>query len=339
MTLSTKMTFELRGNGGNLVGSEWIAAEGEIVDETPTDLELFLRRFGYTENQAGWSVRFHSPGGSLESGIRLGELIRHLKLNTEIGRTEPDEYGHWKRAPGYCASACAFAFIGGLWREASGGELGLHQFHRPISLRNPTAKLFTSLDLSEDQIMSAILIDYAFRMCVDPRFVSFAASTPPKEMRFLDEKEVTELKVRWFPKEFEPWSIEASGSGVVAITRSRDRTRTATFFYSADGNAIIVIEDEDTGVNTEWLASAYGVVDEVTAFDLQFPKTALKPSYDGGKLTLEFTLKGIDSCTVTRSKWCGVGVDGPRYMVGSLSYVLPRGGAENAIRVAIKNPL
>ena len=332
------MTFHLRGNGGNYVGAEWVAAEGAIVDDTPADLESFLRSFGHAENPGGWSVRFHSPGGSLESGIRLGELIRHLKLNTEIGRTEPDECGHWKRAPGYCASACAFAFIGGLWREASGGELGLHQFYDQISLRNPTAKLFTSLDISDHQIVSATLIDYAFRMGVDPRFVSIAASTPPLEMRFLDEEEVTELKVRWFPKEFEPWSIEPSGAGVVAITRSRDRTRTATFFYSVDGNPRILIEDEDTGVDTEWLANAYGVVDEVTAFDLRFPKTALKPSYDGRKLTLEFTLKGVDDSTVTRSKWCGVGVDGPRYMVGALSYVLPRDEAEIAMRVAVRNP-
>ena len=336
VTNNGKMTFLLRGNGGNLVGSEWIAAEGVIVDETPADLELFLRGFGHAENPGGWSIRFHSPGGSLESGIRLGELIRQLKLNTEIGRTEPDEYGHWKRAAGYCASACAFAFIGGLWREASGGELGLHQFYNQISLQNPTAKLFTSLDVSSHQIISATLIDYAFRMGVDPRFISIAASTPPLKMRFLDEREVTELRVRWFPKEFEPWSIEPSGAGVIAITHSRDRTRTATFFYLADGCPRIKIEDLDSSVDAKWLADAYEAVDEVIAFDLRFPKTALIASYSRGKLTLEFRLDGQ---SVARARWCSIGVDGPRYMVGALSYALPKDGAEIAIEVAAKNPL
>ncbi len=88
-----KMTFHLRGNGGNLVGSEWIAAEGEIVSETATDLENFIKSFGYSENPGGWSIRLNSPGGDLEGGIRLGELIRKLKLNTEIGATEPDFMG------------------------------------------------------------------------------------------------------------------------------------------------------------------------------------------------------------------------------------------------------
>jgi hypothetical protein len=113
-TAAGKMTFHLRGNGGNLAGSEWIAAEGEIVPETAADLENFIRSFGPSENPGGWSVRLNSPGGDLAGGIRLGELIRKLKLDTEIGATEPDSYGHWKRAPGHCASACAFAFLGGL---------------------------------------------------------------------------------------------------------------------------------------------------------------------------------------------------------------------------------
>jgi hypothetical protein len=74
------MTFHLRGNGGNYVGAEWIAAEGEIMDETADDLEAYMKSFGYTENPGGWCVRFNSPGGSLSGGIRLGELIRKLGL-------------------------------------------------------------------------------------------------------------------------------------------------------------------------------------------------------------------------------------------------------------------
>jgi hypothetical protein len=84
------MTFHLRGNGGNHAAAEWIAAEGEIADDAEHDLEAFVKSFGHTENQGGWCVRFNSPGGSLAGGIRLGEAIRKLKLDTEIGRPEPD---------------------------------------------------------------------------------------------------------------------------------------------------------------------------------------------------------------------------------------------------------
>jgi hypothetical protein len=189
----------VRGNGGNLVGSEWIAAEGEIVPETATDLENFIKNFGFAENPGGWTVRFNSPGGDLAGGIRLGELIRKLRLETEIGATEPDSYGHWKRAPGRCASACGFAFLGGLSRYASGGELGVHQYYNAISLKEPSAKIFDSLDISRQQFILAILIEYVFRMGVDPRFVSSAASTPPYEMKFLDDQMLDDLNVRAFP--------------------------------------------------------------------------------------------------------------------------------------------
>lgn len=160
------MTFNLRSSGGNYVGAEWIAAEGEIIDETADDLERYLKSFGHAENPGGWSVRFNSRGGTLPGGIRLGELIRKLKLNTEIGGTEADGL-HWKRVTGCCASACAFAYLGGLSRDASGGELGVHQFHDEISLRDPSAKIFNSLDMSQHQFISAMLIDYTFRMGVD----------------------------------------------------------------------------------------------------------------------------------------------------------------------------
>jgi hypothetical protein len=248
LTGSNKMTFHLRGNGGNLVGSEWIAAEGEIVDETADDLEVFMKHFGHQENPGGWSVRFNSPGGSLSGGIRLGELIRRLKLDTEIGGTEPDGI-HWKGVPGQGASACAFAFLGGLSRNVSGGELGVHQFYDEISLRDPSAKVFNSLDMSEHRFVSAMLIEYVFRMGVDPRFVSIAASTPPREMHFLNEQMLDDLKVRWSPKKFEPWSIEPRGEGVVAITRSRDNTRTATVVCRADQTVRLAIVANATTIS------------------------------------------------------------------------------------------
>jgi hypothetical protein len=334
-----KMTFHLRGNGGNLVGSEWIAAEGEIVPETATDLENFIKSFGYSENPGGWSVRLNSPGGDLAGGIRLGELIRKLKLGTEIGATESDSYGHWKRAPGHCASACAFAFLGGLSRYASDGELGVHQFYAEIALRDPSAKVFDSLDMSQHQFVSAMLIDYVFRMGVDPRLVSIAASTPPMEMRFLDEQLLDELNVKWYPKDFEPWSIEPSGAGVIAVTQSKDRTRAAKFSFFTDGTPTLTIEDECPDIDDKWLSDALAVVEKVVAFDRDFPKDALKAKLSNGKLTLEFTLIGIDGKVISASKWPGVGVDGPRYMWGPFTYLVPKQNAETAIGVASKNCL
>ncbi len=337
MAPNTKMTFHLRGNGGNHGGAEWIAAEGEIVPETATDLENFIKSYGH--NPDGWSVRLNSPGGDLAGGLRLGELIRELKMDTEIGATEPDSYGHWKRVPGHCASACAFAFLGGLSRYASIGELGVHQFYNEIALRDPSAKVFDSLDMSQHQLVSATLIDYAFRMGVDPRLVSIAASTPPNEMQFLDEHLLDDLNVKWDPKDFDPWSIEPSGAGVIAITRSKDRTRAAKFSFLSDGTPTLTIEDKSFNIDNEWLSAALAVVEKVVAFDLDFPKDVLKAKLCDGILTLKFTLVGIDGRVIVASKWPGVGVDGPRYMCGTFTYLVPKANAEIAIAVASKNCL
>jgi hypothetical protein len=49
----------------------------------------------------------------------------------------------------------------------------------------------------------------------DPRFVAIASATPPDQMHFLDTEELELLNVNWRPKDFEPWSIEPSGRGVI----------------------------------------------------------------------------------------------------------------------------
>lgn len=334
-----KMTFHLRGNGGNLAGSEWIAAEGEIVRETATDLENFIKNLGYSENPGGWNVRLNSSGGDLAGGVILGELIRTLKLGTEIGATVSDAYGNWERAPGHCASACAFAFLGGLSRYASGGELGVHQFYNEIAVRDPSAKVFDSLDMSQHQFVSAMLIDYVFRMGVDPRLVSIAASTPPEEMQCLSEQLLDDLNVRWYPKDFKPWSIEPSGSGVIAITRSKDKTRAAKFSFLSNGTPILSIEDNQPDIDEEWLSSALVTVRKVVAFDLDFPKETLKATLCNGVLFLEFTLKGIDGKVISNSEWHGVSVEGPRYMLAPFTYLVPKQNAQVAIGIASRNHL
>ena len=192
----------------------------------------------------------------------------------------------------------------------------MHQFYNEISLRDPSARVFSSLDMSEHQFISAILIDYVFRMGVDPRFVSAAASTPPLEMKFLDEQTLESLKVRWNPKEFEPWSIEPRGAGVIAITRSRDRTKTATFGCYADGIPRLTIEDQHFDrIGIEWIKDAMKVIEGVQAFDLNFPKDVLQlQSFDGAPV-LQFDLRGVDGRTIATADWAGVSVDGPRLML------------------------
>ncbi|WP_316186926.1 MULTISPECIES: hypothetical protein [unclassified Bradyrhizobium] len=333
------MRFDLRDNGGNLAGCEWIAAEGVITDTTADNLRAFLDSFGHTHNPGRPAIRFHSPGGSLSGGIKLGELVRQLKFDTEVGQSQPDEYGHWRRAPGFCASACSFAFLGGLHRSVSAGEFGVHQFYNELSLRDPFAKLFSALDVSHHQLVSAMLIDYVYRMGVDPRLVSLASSVLPEQMHFLAEEELNDLKVRWHPKEFQPWSIVPMGGGIAAATHSRDRTRFAHFLYREDGVPTLLITNTEPHLTQERLDTAVKDIASVEAFGLVFPSSALNVRFKDNVLALEYSLKGVDSLIVETSRQRLVGVDGPRYILNTFSYLMPEQNAKIAIDLAAKNPV
>jgi hypothetical protein len=333
-----KMTFHSRSIGGNTAGSEWIAAEGEISDDTAEDLYSYLNKeYSFDKRPVAWDIRLNSPGGSLIGGIRLGEWIRNHRFESEVGTSVPGGPGWWKRGPGICASACAFAFIGGVARDAGPGEIGVHQFYDQVSLRDPSAKMFNAIDLSAQQLVSAILIDYTYRMGVDPRFVSIAASTSPGNMHFLNELELDELKVRWKPKEFEPWAIEPSGRGVIAFTKTRDKSVTAALFCRQDRIPRLFIRPDSSDLS--WYEQAMTVVSApVGALGLNLPKEAIALKNVGGSPALEFTLRGFDPKTVGGSS-LGTGVEGPRYIWPGFSFDLPRKNAEVAMSIALKNCL
>src|SRR5664279_1012714 len=81
--LAGKMTFELKGTGGNMAGSEWIAAEGEITADSASDLENYLNtNWNFAKQKIRYDVNLNSPGGSLIGGIKLGEFFHKYNFNT-----------------------------------------------------------------------------------------------------------------------------------------------------------------------------------------------------------------------------------------------------------------
>ena len=60
-------------------------------------------------------VWLNSDGGSLETGIRIGEILRRHNMATRV------------RSRDVCASACVYAFLGGIIRTVEkGGKIGIH---------------------------------------------------------------------------------------------------------------------------------------------------------------------------------------------------------------------
>ena len=112
-------------------------------------------------------VVFDSPGGSLIGGMQLGQAIRSLKFDTGIGRLSSKND---LENQGMCASACAYAFAGGVHRFYGGGkqQLGIQQFS------NANGNVG---DLGDTQLVSGLLVSYLQKMGVNATAFSVASTT------------------------------------------------------------------------------------------------------------------------------------------------------------------
>jgi len=196
-----RMTFLTYSAGA---ANGWVVGNGPIAAETPRDFEAFVHRGQDLKN-----ISLNSPGGNLVSGLRLGELFRQHGYSTSIGggpyapsgqmsisADHGGEIGNMAEVPLRCLSACAYAFLGGVTRSYGEDEkYGLHQFFDEKAVSAPTVKAFDATDLSLQQVISGLVVDYVVRMGVDARVVAEASQTLYDDVKLLSVKEATDLKV------------------------------------------------------------------------------------------------------------------------------------------------
>jgi len=131
--------FLVRVNGSCPKKCQWIAVQGAIDKTTLETFEALVATLG----SAKPPVFFNSVGGDVGSAVRMGERIRELGLDTAIAATRVDQrdVGILGESPedapranvvvserGFCASACVFAFAGGVRRYAPlETSIGVHQ--------------------------------------------------------------------------------------------------------------------------------------------------------------------------------------------------------------------
>jgi hypothetical protein len=217
---------------------EFLTGYGVITPETPRDFEAYLLRH---PDEKPKSINLNSPGGSLIAGLRLGELFRENGYSTSIGGgpLKPQysvssvadfggDQGNQEEVPEICMSACAYAFLGGISRDfGERTRYGVHQFYNEKATSEPTAKAFDATDLSFQQVMTGLIVDYIVRMGADARLIVEAAKAEYNTMRILSQKEARDLKVIYDPESFTPWQILPRGRGVIARSTSHDGNRTA----------------------------------------------------------------------------------------------------------------
>lgn len=155
-----------------------VYATGEIDENSGEMLERFVK-----QNKIPKAIIFfNSGGGSLSGAIGLGKVIRQLGFDTGIASFENGT----TKYEGICASACAYAFAGGVSRYYIAGatRLGLHQFYSKGN----------SISNKASQEVSGLLVAYLQSMGVDALAFSASSKAGPEEMLWLGADDATRLK-------------------------------------------------------------------------------------------------------------------------------------------------
>lgn len=197
------MSFKWEGNGGNSWGTNWVLAKGEIVQETPDLLEKILKTAGHNA-----IIKFDSGGGNLFAGLEMGRLLH--------------KYNAYVETDTICASACAYAFLGGADRIAGPGELGFHQFYSHKTLLNMEIPSFSGRDLLVEQVIAGALINYLVEVGASTEIYTIAANIPPDQLLFLDNDQLERLGINTKPTTSSPWSLQPFKKGLIAEISQTD---------------------------------------------------------------------------------------------------------------------
>ena len=235
------MVFVVAASGGNCGDCEWIAAIGIIEADTPAKFEAFLAANRYIPG----TVVLHSPGGNLLAGLQLGTIIRNNNLATTIGNTissqdslEYDGTPHYSEyfEAGRCASACAYAFLGGVSRdlgrmlgEGTSSHIAFHQFAQP---RTENHQLTGATGVAQGQEVSGIIAAYLGAMGVDGRVLTMAGLTPSEDLYEPKREELIAYRIVTVTG-FGPWQLDSFAGTVAATTTAADT-------YYSDEKQVIV---------------------------------------------------------------------------------------------------
>lgn len=127
-----------------------------------------------TPDCRGGGVLLKSDGGSLEAGLRIGELIREKGLETAVA------------FEARCASACALAWLGDTKRYMSTSSwIGFHAAYTLNDLGNA----------DESGLGNALVGAYVTTLGLPKDAVIFAASARPAEMNWLSAEHALQFGI------------------------------------------------------------------------------------------------------------------------------------------------
>jgi hypothetical protein len=227
-------------NAGNPMTFSWgsvhggtpaIFADGDFTEDTPAAFRAFLRRSNFTPDTG---IYLNSLGGDLKAGMDVGRMIREAHLDTGVARNQRDEdvsgaidpHAHTGIYPGYCVSACALAFLGGVSRKVEvGATYAVHQVslncvdRREARARFPwllvptvsyCPELHDALALVQEA--SGAVVEYVRSMGADPIFLTEMSKAGPNAINALTEEQLNAYRINYVVRN-ESWTFETDSQG------------------------------------------------------------------------------------------------------------------------------
>ena len=173
-----------------------IGAQGEINNDTANDFAAFLQEHVQDPNLRPL-VLIHSPGGTVVGAMQLGLAFRRINAVVVVARTvgvDGSDQAHI--APGYCMSACVYAFFGGARRVVipSVGRLGIHRMAIYGYAHDPAGGEATTRSYGTSDLVTA-LAEYTKEMGIDPQVIAEAETIAPESIHIVTPREITRWRI------------------------------------------------------------------------------------------------------------------------------------------------
>jgi hypothetical protein len=190
-----------------------LVLEGKIVSGDYDKLRNFLgTKSNFDKISDG--VFLASPGGDLAEAMRIGRLIRALRLSTDAPSGPPSGIAKFgesliqandlanPKTNYLCASACFFVYVSGIYRNLNWtGRLGVHQ---PTLLKSNGLTLSSDEALKSNWFVRESVKNYLKDMNVPDKYVDLVFSVPPTETRWINQSEF-DSDLRGFIPELKDW--------------------------------------------------------------------------------------------------------------------------------------
>jgi hypothetical protein len=191
-----------------------LVLEGKIVPGDYDKLHKFLStKSNYDKINGG--VFLASPGGYMDEAMKIGRLIRTLRLSTDAPSGPPLSIAKFGESlihandlvnpkDNYsCTSACFFVYVSGIYRNLNwAGRLGVH---RPTQFESiAKASSGDAASKSTAWFVREMVKNYLKEMSVPDKYVDLVFSAAPNEIRLITQSEF-DSDLRGFIPELRDW--------------------------------------------------------------------------------------------------------------------------------------